>query len=158
MFEKFSLISFLVLNLIVSKCRSTNQGLQQSITSNVGNYSTGQLSKLPNSYKPSATKTIEQVIIKNLLKGYDWRIRPQGLNDSWSDTGGPVSITVNIFFRSISKIDDVNMVIISLYNTVFKKNFFTNWRESADETEYYSFKISEKMKIFSRNVGGFLGI
>lgn len=61
-------------------------------------------------HKSSTTKVTEQLIIKNLLSDYDWRIRPQGQNKSWPDTGGPVVITVNIFLRSISKIDDVNMV------------------------------------------------
>lgn len=60
-------------------------------------------------YKPAATKVMEQMIIKNLMKDYDWRLRPQGLNDSWPD-GGPVKISVNLYMRSISKVDDVNMV------------------------------------------------
>ncbi|PAV83403.1 hypothetical protein WR25_16134 [Diploscapter pachys] len=51
----------------------------------------------------------EQEIIQRVLKDYDWRVRPRGLNASWPDTGGPVIVTVNIYMRSISKIDDVNM-------------------------------------------------
>ncbi|CAI4228524.1 unnamed protein product [Auanema sp. JU1783] len=54
-------------------------------------------------------KLKEQEIIQRVLKEYDWRVRPRGLNASWPDTGGPVLVTVNIYLRSISKIDDVNM-------------------------------------------------
>ncbi|CAB3408694.1 unnamed protein product [Caenorhabditis bovis] len=54
-------------------------------------------------------KLKEQEIIQRVLKDYDWRVRPRGLNSSWPDTGGPVMVTVNIYLRSISKIDDVNM-------------------------------------------------
>ncbi|CDW57393.1 Neur chan memb and Neur chan LBD domain containin g protein [Trichuris trichiura] len=51
----------------------------------------------------------EQEIIHKVLNGYDWRVRPRGLNTSIPDTGGPVIVNVNIMMRSISKIDDVNM-------------------------------------------------
>lgn len=78
-------------------------------------------------------KLKEQEIIQRILNNYDWRVRPRGLNASWpgkkpyhsrcftspqkdchlttdlTDTGGPVLVTVNIYLRSISKIDDVNM-------------------------------------------------
>ncbi|KAI6229234.1 BMA-AVR-14, isoform d [Aphelenchoides besseyi] len=54
-------------------------------------------------------KLKEQDIIQRILKDYDWRVRPRGHNDSWPDTGGPVVVSVNIYLRSISKIDDVNM-------------------------------------------------
>ncbi|VDM55418.1 unnamed protein product [Angiostrongylus costaricensis] len=54
-------------------------------------------------------KLKEQEIIQRILHNYDWRVRPRGLNVSWPDTGGPVLVTVNIYLRSISKIDDVNM-------------------------------------------------
>ncbi|KAI6227579.1 BMA-AVR-14, isoform d [Aphelenchoides fujianensis] len=54
-------------------------------------------------------KLKEQDIIQRVLKDYDWRVRPRGYNDSWPDTGGPVVVSVNIYLRSISKIDDVNM-------------------------------------------------
>ncbi|KAE9555319.1 hypothetical protein FO519_001478 [Halicephalobus sp. NKZ332] len=54
-------------------------------------------------------KLKEQDIIQRVLKDYDWRVRPRGSNDSWPDTGGPVVVSVNIYLRSISKIDDVNM-------------------------------------------------
>ncbi|KAK0403400.1 hypothetical protein QR680_016895 [Steinernema hermaphroditum] len=54
-------------------------------------------------------KLKEQDIIQRVLKDYDWRVRPRGTNDSWPDTGGPVHVSVNIYLRSISKIDDVNM-------------------------------------------------
>ncbi|CAI5437722.1 unnamed protein product [Caenorhabditis angaria] len=54
-------------------------------------------------------KMKEQEVIQRVLKDYDWRVRPRGLNSSWPDTGGPVLVTVNIYLRSISKIDDVNM-------------------------------------------------
>ncbi|CAJ0960595.1 unnamed protein product, partial [Mesorhabditis belari] len=54
-------------------------------------------------------KLKEQEIIQRVLKDYDWRVRPRGTNESWPDTGGPVIVTVNIYLRSISKIDDVNM-------------------------------------------------
>lgn len=54
-------------------------------------------------------KLKEQDIIQRSLKDYDWRVRPRGLNTSWADTGGPVIVSVNVYLRSISKIDDVNM-------------------------------------------------
>ncbi|CCD61324.1 Ig-like domain-containing protein [Caenorhabditis elegans] len=54
-------------------------------------------------------KLKEQEIIQRILKDYDWRVRPRGMNATWPDTGGPVLVTVNIYLRSISKIDDVNM-------------------------------------------------
>ncbi|KAM3721755.1 Glutamate-gated chloride channel alpha [Dirofilaria immitis] len=54
-------------------------------------------------------KLKEQEIIQRTLKDYDWRVRPRGSNLSWPDTGGPVLVPVNIYLRSISKIDDVNM-------------------------------------------------
>uniref|UniRef100_A0A914VPM3 Ig-like domain-containing protein n=1 Tax=Plectus sambesii TaxID=2011161 RepID=A0A914VPM3_9BILA len=54
-------------------------------------------------------KLKEQEIIQRILKDYDWRVRPLGSNTSWPDTGGPVMVVVNIYLRSISKIDDVNM-------------------------------------------------
>lgn len=59
--------------------------------------------------KIASTQIIQQRIIKTMLKNYDWRVRPHGMNESWNETGGPVLIKVNIYFRSISKIDDVNM-------------------------------------------------
>ncbi|CAO4360940.1 hypothetical protein L5515_000814 [Caenorhabditis briggsae] len=57
----------------------------------------------------SKRKLKEQEIIQRILKDYDWRVRPRGMNATWPDTGGPVLVTVNIYLRSISKIDDVNM-------------------------------------------------
>ncbi|KAF1751189.1 hypothetical protein GCK72_017743 [Caenorhabditis remanei] len=49
-------------------------------------------------------------IIKKLLgKGYDWRVRPPGINLTIPGTHGAVVVTVNMLIRSISKIDDVNM-------------------------------------------------
>ncbi|GMT35583.1 hypothetical protein PFISCL1PPCAC_26880, partial [Pristionchus fissidentatus] len=54
-------------------------------------------------------KLKEQEIIQKVLTNYDWRVRPRGENSSWPDTGGPVVVTVNVYLRSISKIDDVNM-------------------------------------------------
>ncbi|PIC27400.1 hypothetical protein B9Z55_019667 [Caenorhabditis nigoni] len=49
-------------------------------------------------------------IIKKLLgKGYDWRVRPPGINLTIPGTHGAVIVTVNMLIRSISKIDDVNM-------------------------------------------------
>jgi len=54
-------------------------------------------------------KLKEQDIIQRVLEDYDWRVRPRGANDSIPDTGGPVIVSVNIYLRSISKIDDVNM-------------------------------------------------
>ncbi|CEF67648.1 GluClalpha [Strongyloides ratti] len=51
----------------------------------------------------------EQTVIQRILQDYDWRVRPRGNNESWPDTGGPVEVKVNIYLRSISKIDDVNM-------------------------------------------------
>lgn len=54
----------------------------------------------------------EQKVIRRLLEGgpdsYDWRVRPRGtLNPLVEDP--PVDVTVNMYLRSISKVDDVNM-------------------------------------------------
>uniref|UniRef100_A0A0K0D1I4 Neur_chan_LBD domain-containing protein n=1 Tax=Angiostrongylus cantonensis TaxID=6313 RepID=A0A0K0D1I4_ANGCA len=88
-------------------------------------------------------KLKEQEIIQRILHNYDWRVRPRGLNVSWPDTGGPVLVTVNIYLRSISKIDDVNME----YSTQF--TFREEWvdarlaygRFEDDSTEYDSLAI-----------------
>uniref|UniRef100_A0A1I7U9A8 Ig-like domain-containing protein n=1 Tax=Caenorhabditis tropicalis TaxID=1561998 RepID=A0A1I7U9A8_9PELO len=54
--------------------------------------------------------TSDTEIIKKLLgKGYDWRVRPPGINLTIPGTHGAVIVTVNMLIRSISKIDDVNM-------------------------------------------------
>ncbi|CAJ0582060.1 unnamed protein product, partial [Mesorhabditis spiculigera] len=54
--------------------------------------------------------TSDTEIIKKLLnKGYDWRVRPPGVNLSIPGSHGPVIVAVNMLIRSISKIDDVNM-------------------------------------------------
>ncbi|KAI6226375.1 BMA-AVR-14, isoform b [Aphelenchoides fujianensis] len=63
----------------------------------------------PTAAQKAKKKLKEQDIIQRVLKDYDWRVRPRGYNDSWPDTGGPVVVSVNIYLRSISKIDDVNM-------------------------------------------------
>lgn len=47
----------------------------------------------------------KQVLDDILGKGYDKRIRPSGKND----TDGPATINVNIYLRTISRIDDVKM-------------------------------------------------
>ncbi|CAJ0593434.1 unnamed protein product, partial [Cylicocyclus nassatus] len=77
----------------------------------------------------------EQKIIKHLLENpqndYDWRVRPRGrLNepDDYVDAD-PVIITVNMYLRSISKVDDVNMEY-SLH--------FTFREEWVDERLYFS--------------------
>uniref|UniRef100_A0A914CZF1 Uncharacterized protein n=1 Tax=Acrobeloides nanus TaxID=290746 RepID=A0A914CZF1_9BILA len=57
----------------------------------------------------------EQRIIRRLLEGgedkYDWRVRPRGslqpANEDQNDQ--PVQVNVNMYLRSISKVDDVNM-------------------------------------------------
>ncbi|KAE9549015.1 hypothetical protein FO519_007773 [Halicephalobus sp. NKZ332] len=49
----------------------------------------------------------DQVILQQLLKDYDQRIRPPPTN--LSDSQGPVLVYVNILIRMISKIDVVNM-------------------------------------------------
>uniref|UniRef100_A0A7E4ZSR1 Ig-like domain-containing protein n=1 Tax=Panagrellus redivivus TaxID=6233 RepID=A0A7E4ZSR1_PANRE len=69
-------------------------------------------------------KLKEQEIIQRALKDYDWRVRPRGVNDTWPDTGGPVVVKVNIYLRSISKIDDVNME----YSVQF--TFREEWRDA----------------------------
>ncbi|WKX92823.1 hypothetical protein Q1695_010673 [Nippostrongylus brasiliensis] len=56
----------------------------------------------------------EQKIIKKLLESpendYDWRVRPRGsVVPPGDDDNDPVIITVNMYLRSISKVDDVNM-------------------------------------------------
>ncbi|KAL7073103.1 hypothetical protein ACQ4LE_007905 [Meloidogyne hapla] len=88
-------------------------------------------------------KLKEQEIIQKVLRDYDWRVRPRGKNESWPDTGGPVNVTVNIYLRSISKIDDVNME----YSAQF--TFREEWwdprlaysRFADDETEVPSFVV-----------------
>uniref|UniRef100_A0A7E4W662 Ig-like domain-containing protein n=1 Tax=Panagrellus redivivus TaxID=6233 RepID=A0A7E4W662_PANRE len=69
-------------------------------------------------------KLKEQDIIQRVLKDYDWRVRPRGNNETWPDTGGPVVVKVNIYLRSISKIDDVNME----YSVQF--TFREEWRDA----------------------------
>ncbi|KAJ1368519.1 Glutamate-gated chloride channel alpha, partial [Parelaphostrongylus tenuis] len=76
----------------------------------------------------------EQVIIKNLLENpesyYDWRVRPSGsLGNFDNDDPEPIFITVNMYLRSISKIDDVNMEY-SLH--------FTFREEWIDERLYFN--------------------
>ncbi|KAL3125308.1 hypothetical protein niasHT_000061 [Heterodera trifolii] len=92
----------------------------------------------------SAKKKLkEQEIIQKVLRDYDWRVRPRGKNDSWQDTGGPVVVSVNIYLRSISKIDDVNME----YSAQF--TFREEWwdprlaygRFADDETEVPAFVV-----------------
>ncbi|KAL6740918.1 hypothetical protein Aduo_014224 [Ancylostoma duodenale] len=57
-----------------------------------------------------ADATSDTEIIKKLLnKGYDWRVRPPGINLTAKGSHGPVVVSVNMLIRSISKIDDVNM-------------------------------------------------
>lgn len=60
---------------------------------------------------------LEQDMIKSLLGEqpgsiYDWRIRPRGMETSdevsWR-LPQPVFVTVNMYLRTISKVDDVNM-------------------------------------------------
>ncbi|KAE9547908.1 hypothetical protein FO519_008877 [Halicephalobus sp. NKZ332] len=54
----------------------------------------------------------EQKIIKKLLEGgpesYDWRVRPQGTLDPLVKNSS-VNVVVNIYLRSLSKIDEINM-------------------------------------------------
>ncbi|KAE9420565.1 hypothetical protein Angca_003880, partial [Angiostrongylus cantonensis] len=76
----------------------------------------------------------EQLTIKKLLENperyYDWRVRPSGrLGDSDNDDPEPIFITVNMYLRSISKIDDVNMEY-SLH--------FTFREEWIDERLYFN--------------------
>ncbi|VDM57058.1 unnamed protein product [Angiostrongylus costaricensis] len=76
----------------------------------------------------------EQVTIKNLLENperyYDWRVRPNGrLGNFDNDYPEPIFITVNMYLRSISKIDDVNMEY-SLH--------FTFREEWIDERLYFN--------------------
>ena len=67
---------------------------------------------LENTDRPATIKLTEQDIINRIVntETYNHRIRPHGTNASNTDTGGPVYVSVNIYLRSISKIDDVNMV------------------------------------------------
>ncbi|KAL6729870.1 hypothetical protein Aduo_000884 [Ancylostoma duodenale] len=76
----------------------------------------------------------EQRIIRNLLENpqsdYDWRVRPRGrLNEPDYVDADPVIITVNMYLRSISKVDDVNMEY-SLH--------FTFREEWVDERLYFN--------------------
>uniref|UniRef100_A0A1I7TEE9 Neur_chan_LBD domain-containing protein n=1 Tax=Caenorhabditis tropicalis TaxID=1561998 RepID=A0A1I7TEE9_9PELO len=79
----------------------------------------------------SKRKLKEQEIIQRILKDYDWRVRPRGMNATWPDTGGPVLVTVNIYLRSISKIDDVNME----YSAQF--TFREEWKDQRLAYERY---------------------
>ncbi|CAD6184816.1 unnamed protein product [Caenorhabditis auriculariae] len=96
-------------------------------------------------------KLKEQEIIQRVLKDYDWRVRPRGLNTSWPDTGGPVLVTVNIYLRSISKIDDVNMEYSSQFT--FREEWvdarLAYGRYEDDDTEVPPFVVlatSEKCR------------
>uniref|UniRef100_A0AAF5DBI7 Ig-like domain-containing protein n=1 Tax=Strongyloides stercoralis TaxID=6248 RepID=A0AAF5DBI7_STRER len=80
----------------------------------------------------------EQEVISYILKDYDIRVRPRGTNNSWPDTGGPVEVSVNIYLRSISKIDDVNME----YSTQF--TFREQW---IDERLAYEKLADENTQI-----------
>nr|AAD13405.1 putative glutamate-gated chloride channel alpha subunit [Haemonchus contortus] len=78
----------------------------------------------------------EQKIIKHLLESpysdYDWRVRPRGRLGPADDDdydSEPVFITVNMYLRSISKVDDVNMEY-SLH--------FTFREEWIDERLYFN--------------------
>ncbi|KAK5981218.1 Glutamate-gated chloride channel [Trichostrongylus colubriformis] len=78
----------------------------------------------------------EQEIIKHLLESkysnYDWRVRPRGRLGAADDEdydNEPVIITVNMYLRSISKVDDVNMEY-SLH--------FTFREEWVDERLYFN--------------------
>lgn len=53
-------------------------------------------------------RAIEKRILDSIigLGRYDSRIRPMGINN----TDGPALVRVNIYIRSIGKIDDVTMV------------------------------------------------
>uniref|UniRef100_A0A0N5A2R6 Ig-like domain-containing protein n=1 Tax=Parastrongyloides trichosuri TaxID=131310 RepID=A0A0N5A2R6_PARTI len=81
------------------------------------------LSFFPNTILTAKRRMEEQEVIASILEDYDARVRPRGGNDSWPDTGGPVLVSVNIYLRSISKIDDVNME----YSTQF--TFREQWRD-----------------------------
>uniref|UniRef100_A0A914CXA1 Neurotransmitter-gated ion-channel ligand-binding domain-containing protein n=1 Tax=Acrobeloides nanus TaxID=290746 RepID=A0A914CXA1_9BILA len=48
----------------------------------------------------------EQDVLKRILKGYDWRIRPPG--EEFNGTG-PVKVKSNLLIRSISNVDEANM-------------------------------------------------
>ncbi|MFH4973796.1 hypothetical protein AB6A40_000505 [Gnathostoma spinigerum] len=68
--------------------------------------------RLSTSEEKSNRLISEQAIIYNLLvskkSNYDWRVRPRGDLLLTGDEG-PVHVTVNMYLRSISKVDDVNM-------------------------------------------------
>ncbi|CAD6197043.1 unnamed protein product [Caenorhabditis auriculariae] len=74
----------------------------------------------------------EQRIIRRLLEDsdsdYDWRVRPRGSLDR-NYENGPVNVEVNMYLRSISKVDDVNMEY-SLH--------FTFREEWVDERLYFN--------------------
>nr|CAD2173282.1 unnamed protein product [Meloidogyne enterolobii] len=106
--------------------------------------SAGQINEEDDPFIYNTKKKLkEQEIIQKVLRDYDWRVRPRGKNESWTDTGGPVNVTVNIYLRSISKIDDVNME----YSAQF--TFREEWwdprlaysRFADDETEVPSFVV-----------------
>ncbi|KAF7640293.1 hypothetical protein Mgra_00000121 [Meloidogyne graminicola] len=88
-------------------------------------------------------KLKEQEIIQKVLRDYDWRVRPRGKNESWPDTGGPVNVTVNIYLRSISKIDDVNMECFAQFT--FREEWWdprlAYSRFADDETEVPLFVV-----------------
>ncbi|WKY09157.1 hypothetical protein Q1695_001931 [Nippostrongylus brasiliensis] len=68
------------------------------------------ISPLPFVTVCDADASSDTEIIKKLLnKGYDWRVRPPGINLTAKGSHGPVVVNVNMLIRSISKIDDVNM-------------------------------------------------
>ncbi|CAJ0572250.1 unnamed protein product, partial [Mesorhabditis spiculigera] len=72
--------------------------------------------KAGNTYHKYEKLLDEQRIIKELVENpesnYDWRVRPRGSLQpppDEEDPTGPVLVTVNMYLRSISKVDDVNM-------------------------------------------------
>jgi len=71
-------------------------------------------------YSSSASFRLkEKEILDKILGGsnYDFRIRPSGsILNVTGDEDGPVIVRVNIYVRSIARIDDVKMV--SQYNTI----------------------------------------
>ncbi|PZC77454.1 hypothetical protein B5X24_HaOG203404 [Helicoverpa armigera] len=72
------------------------------------------LSECMNGGKINFREKEKQILDQILGPGrYDARIRPSGING----TDGPAVVSVNIFVRSISKIDDVTMfLVLVLFN------------------------------------------
>ncbi|CAJ0565619.1 unnamed protein product, partial [Mesorhabditis spiculigera] len=75
-------------------------------------YSIAGAAEIPGYEKLLDEQRIIKELVENPESNYDWRVRPRGSLQpppDEEDPTGPVLVTVNMYLRSISKVDDVNM-------------------------------------------------